>query len=309
MAIITATIAAISATVAAVGTVGAAAAGAATVGAAVASVAAATVAVANVVGMVGLVLTTVGTITKNKDLMGAGKIMGYVGLGGSIAGFGVGFAAEGFKQFSARIGDIYSNAWDSGVGKMFNGASDAAKGGGAVATKPGGEAVNPNFTQAKGAQPGIGEFPAPGGPNPIMAPKEAATGGGGFLQSSQGAPVTGNAAPSGIDPTMALKGSVATSTGVQTPVAVGTQTPVVAAAGGAATPAAAAPAAASSSNGFLSNPLLPLAAGQMLTGSLGGLFEGGAKEAEVALANRINDQNQAQREYMNRNNSFTGSVV
>lgn len=52
----------------------------------IATVAAAVVAVSAAVGMVGLAVSAVGMVTGNKDLLKAGKIMGYVGLAGAAAG-------------------------------------------------------------------------------------------------------------------------------------------------------------------------------------------------------------------------------
>lgn len=116
------------------------------IGAAVATTTAATVAAAVVttsiaIGVAGLAVTAVGMVTKNDDLLKAGKIMGYVGMagglaGGAIGGFGAmanggGFlqgAGQAFTDASMHI----SNSWNNGVGSLFN-AGDA----GAVAAPAG----------------------------------------------------------------------------------------------------------------------------------------------------------------------------
>lgn len=298
MAIVTATIAAVSATMAAVSTIGAAAAGAATVGAAVAATASAVVAISSVVGMAGLAVTAVGAITGNEDLLSAGKIMGYVGLGGSLLGFGVGFAAEGFKQFSARMGDLYASSWDKGMGKLFSSADDAASGVGASATNSAPSSGNPNFTQAPGAEKGIGNFPAPGGPQPtdLTGINPAVKPGTGFLNSTP--PATGVSAPSVAPPSM-TDPNAWLSQSVQS----ATQAPTV------STPAVTAAAQPSMMSGFLNNPMMPLALGQVVSGGAGGLFEGAAKEKEVEMIERQNQLNEQQRQYLNRNNAFTPGTI
>lgn len=85
-----------------------------------ATIASATVAVATLVGVTGLAVTAVGAITGNKSLLKAGQIMGYVGLAGNLAGFAVGGLSEGFSQFGQRMGDVYSKAWDEGLGSFFS---------------------------------------------------------------------------------------------------------------------------------------------------------------------------------------------
>lgn len=306
MPIVTATIAAVSATMAAVGTIGAAAAGAATVGAAVAATASAVVAVANVVGMVGLAVTAVGMVTKNEDLLKAGKIMGYVGIGGNILGFGTGFAAEGFKAFSARIGDLYSSSWDKGMGKMFSSSADDVVGGAAATNQStiGGK----NFTQAPGAEPGIGNFPAPGGPQPtdLTGINPAVKPGTGFLSSPQATAPT-PIAPGVGDPNAALQSSVQSATSVATPTPMNFE--MAQGMGNAANAGAGSAAGQSGLQGFLNNPMLPLAAGQIISGGAGGLFTGAAKEEEVDMLRQQNERNEAQRQYLNKNNQFAPGTV
>lgn len=308
MAVVTATIAAVSATMAAVSTIGAAAAGAATVGAAVAATASAVVAVANVVGMVGLAVTAVGMVTKNEDLLKAGKIMGYVGLGGNLLGFGVGFAAEGFKAFSSRMGDLYASSWDKGMGKMFSSsADDVAGGAGAAATNQPAPAGNANFTQAPGAKPGIGEFPAPGGPQPtdLTGINPAVKPGTGFLNNPQATAPTPIASGVG-DPNAALQSSIQSATSVSTPKPMDFG---VAQGMSSAAPVGGTAPVGGGLQGFLNNPMLPLAAGQIISGGAGGLFTGAAKEEEVEMLRQQNERNEAQRQYLNRNNQFVPGTV
>lgn len=78
----------------------------------VATVATAVVAVSAAIGVAGLAVTAVGMITKNQDLLKAGKIMGYVGLAGGLAGGaigGLGAMAEG-GSFLQGAADAFSGA-------------------------------------------------------------------------------------------------------------------------------------------------------------------------------------------------------
>lgn len=110
------------------------------IGAAIATTTAATVATAVVatsiaVGVAGLAVTAVGMITKNQDLLKAGKIMGYVGLAGGLAGGaigGFGAMASG-GEFLAGAADAFAGAsqfiqqgWESGVGSLFSGGEQVA---------------------------------------------------------------------------------------------------------------------------------------------------------------------------------------
>lgn len=84
----------------------------------VATVSAAVVAVAGAIGTLGLATTAVGMVTGNKGLLKAGKIMGYVGLAGGIAGYGVGglFAEQGFAGMHEALGNVYNNGFTEGRG-------------------------------------------------------------------------------------------------------------------------------------------------------------------------------------------------
>lgn len=99
----------------------------------IATAATAVVAVSAAIGVAGLAVSAVGMITKNKDLLKVGKIMGYVGLAGSLAGGalgGVGGLMEGGKGFlegasgafqtaGERIGDVASSYADN-ISNFFN---------------------------------------------------------------------------------------------------------------------------------------------------------------------------------------------
>lgn len=119
-----------SGAIAAVAAVGAAVGTAATV----AAVAAAVVAVSMAVGVVGLAVTAVGMVTGNKDLLKAGKIMGYVGLAGGLAGgIAGGFAgasgsfalADPSSSFLTQIQDA-AGSFGEGFTQTFADAANTA---------------------------------------------------------------------------------------------------------------------------------------------------------------------------------------
>jgi hypothetical protein len=101
----------------------------------VATVATAVVAVSAAVGVAGLAVTAVGLVTKNESLLKAGKIMGYVGLAGGLAGGaigGIGAMSSG-GSFVQGAADAFAGAsqfmkegWDSGVGQLFAGGDKVA---------------------------------------------------------------------------------------------------------------------------------------------------------------------------------------
>lgn len=98
----------------------------------VATVATAVVAVSTAIGVTGLVVGGIGMAIGNKDLMFAGKIMGYVGMAGGLAGGligGVGAVAtnsgltftQGFGDAFAGASQHLSDAWNNGVGGWLSG--------------------------------------------------------------------------------------------------------------------------------------------------------------------------------------------
>ena len=94
----------------------------------VATVTAAVVAVSVAIGVTGLAVTAVGLATGNKDLLKAGKIMGYVGLAGTVASFGANIAIDGFSEamqsITQGVGDAYSSAGDS-ISNFFTGGAQS----------------------------------------------------------------------------------------------------------------------------------------------------------------------------------------
>lgn len=52
-----------------------------------------------------------------------------------------------------------------------------------------------------------------------------------------------------------------------------------------------------------------MAGGQMLTGAMGGLFQGMSAQKKLELEQLINEQNQAQRQYLNANNQYAPSLT
>jgi len=100
----------------------------------VVTVAAAVVAVSMAVGVVGLAVTAVGMVTGNKDLLKAGKIMGYVGLAGGLAGgIAGGFAgaagsfalADPSSSFLTQIQDA-AGSFGEGFTQTFADAANTA---------------------------------------------------------------------------------------------------------------------------------------------------------------------------------------
>lgn len=240
----------------------------------VATVSAAVVAVANVVAVVGLAVTAVGAVTGNKTLMDVGKIMGYVGMAGNIAGWGVGSLAEGASNFASRMGTLYTDAWNSGVGGMFSGSKSAAVG---TATL---QPASTSSPAGLGGSPAQGAVPAGATGTPASAASPA--GMPSPLQSGAAAPAAAPAAPSA-------------------PTAAGVATPAAGTAPAVTTPAT---PAASGMSGILNNPMLPLVAGQGVAGAAGGWFQASATEEQVEMQKQIEERNRRQQELQNASNNF-----
>jgi hypothetical protein len=93
--------------------------------------------VGTVVGMAGLGVTAVGAITKNKDLLKAGKIMGFVGLGMGVTGWAVGAlnsagafgtaAADSADDLAAGSLDDMVGMTDDAIGDMQGMTKEAIK--------------------------------------------------------------------------------------------------------------------------------------------------------------------------------------
>lgn len=276
MAIISAAIAAISAAIATT---------------TIATVTAAAVAVANVVAVVGLAVTAVGVITGNKSLLDAGKIMGYVGLGGNVAGFAVGSLAEGATNFASRMSSLYTKAWEDGVGGIFSSAKPGA---------PTGLVAENATAPAEGAMP-------------ASAPTSTQTGAVAPVTNAQTAatatPPVSPSAPGSSAPISSSSPSPAVAT-PQTPVAP--QTPVTpnmsASQWGvpAATPNAATTAAPG--NGLLNNPLIPLVAAQGVGGAAGGWFQGSATQAQTEIQKQQQAREAQQQQFVQRNSAYAPSI-
>lgn len=52
-----------------------------------------------------------------------------------------------------------------------------------------------------------------------------------------------------------------------------------------------------------------MAGGQMITGAMGGLFQGLSAQKQLQLEQLINQQNQAQRQYLNKNNAYAPNLA
>lgn len=261
---------------------------------AAATIATAVVAVSAAVGIVGLGLTAVGMITKNEDLLGVGKIMGYVGLAGGLAGGligGLGGMMQGGAGFMAGAKGAYTGAADklSEAGSKYASFFDDAAGAKVLAPV--------NTVDANGVGTNL---PAIGG-----AP-------------SKGAGLTGlgNATPNASVSPNALVSTPPPSFAGQMPVAEQNLANFTkAAAGGGLDPGAASYAGqvakAGGAGGILdSTPdwmkYSAVTAGlQGLTGAAGGYFQGQSAEEQLALEKLKNSQDQAQRELINRNNSYS----
>jgi len=324
MAIISAAIAAIATAAA---TVSAAAAGAATIGAAVSAVATAAVSVSTVVGVAGMAVTAVGAITGNKDLLKAGKIMGYVGMGSALGGGLLGGASsffeggtssfmEGVKGAFTSAADQVSKSWKEGVGSWF--ADDAGSAVGAVnQAKPGtldanGPQMNPELVN-----PVPKPTPAPGqsfeawkegikqqelGQRAVRATQDNL----GAMQAQNGiapAPTIatgGETALKGVE-TAANFGPGSTANQLATNPALGTVM------GGATTEAPKAPGLLASMPEWAKYAAMTSGA-QGLTGLAAGYFQGLSAEDQLEFQKLVNQQNQAQQQYQNQNNQYSNVI-
>ena len=279
----------------------------------VATVATAVVAVSVAIGTVGAVVGTVGAVIGNKDLMFAGKIMGYVGLAGGLAGGlmgGLGAMAgaagsegltfgQGFAETYASYSQHLSEGWKNGVGSWFSGGEKVA---GAAGSTPG---------AAPGTPPAAGSQVTQGGVNPT----DFATGGTGPSTPAQTA--TLNPINSG-----AIEGTQApiaapTSASVSAPSAGGTGAPSVVTPGapdvmGALNPSF--PAAGGQGTGLVGSVgkafsdmpdwmkySMMTTGAQGVTGLASGYFQGAQAEAQLAQQQKLNDRNEAYRQELLKN--------
>lgn len=267
----------------------------ATAATAAATIATAVVAVSAAVGVVGLAVTAVGMITKNEDLLGVGKIMGYVGLAGGLAGGligGLGGMMEGGAGFIA------------GAKGAFTGAADKL-------TEAGGKYAS-FFDEAAGAK--------------TLAPVENTVGATGV---GNNLPVVNQAAKTeltglgagktvGDIPTQAPFNTAGSVPGLKPMSEQAYDASIKAAAGGTISPndlsymqqigkaggdVAKTPGILDSTPDWMKYSAAT-AGLQGLTGAAGGYFQGQSAEEQLALQKLQNDQSQAQLQRINQNNSY-----
>lgn len=275
----------------------------------VATVATAVVATSIAVGAMGAVVGGIGMAIGNKDLMFAGKVMGYVGLAGGLAGgvmggLGAAMGAAGSEglTFTQGAADAFAgasqhieNAWNSGIGGWFSGGSKIAGGvgeaqtaaKGAVGAAKGAPMSSPGNGMA--AFPEVAESPTatltPINEGVSLAPKAPITVGGGTPGAGT---VLAPSTPGVGAPSIAGPGSTALQT---------------------ATPGAgAAPSGgivSSIGKSFSDMPdwmkySMMTTGAQGLTGLASGYFQGKQAEVTAAQNQQVIDQNQAQRNLLNQ---------
>lgn len=273
--------------------------------ASVATVAAAVVATSIAVGVAGLAVTAVGMVTKNEGLLKAGKIMGYVGMAGGLAGGAIGGlgalsegggfiqgATDAFSSASSGIG----KAWDNGIGSLFN-AGDASAVSGAVegpanftpgATNPGINSAAPS-TSIDGAAAIDAPTPAVGAP--VDAAASAAS------------------APAPVAPVSAAPAAPVTATPAVAPPAAPGSMPAGLFNDGIGGMAGA-PAAQPSLLNSISNvpdwvKFSAMTTGaQGLSGAAAGWYQGASAEQRLEFDKLINQQRQNQVQYQNQNNAY-----
>lgn len=302
----------------------------------VATVAAAAVAVSAVIGVAGLAVSAVGMVTKNKGLLQAGKIMGYVGMAGGLAGMGVGMMDAGVEGFTAQMGELYAQGSEQGLGSFFGGGADAAAGSvQPEALNAGAEAVDTGIT------PGINaSAPSTSLTEPAQDVGQAAVQenlGDQIVKTTQGnmgasqgmagidpaaTPVTPQAA---APPVATAENDLAAQTMAANPGQSLMQGPAPLGAseggssaganfgngiGGAAGNGVTPPTAGANMTDWFKNlppsmqASLAMTAGQGLSGAAGGLFAGMSAEQKLDLEKVINDQRQAQVQYQNKNAAY-----
>lgn len=305
----------------------------------VATVATAAVAVSAAIGVAGLGVTAVGAITGNKDLLKAGKIMGYVGLAGGLAGGAIG----GFGAMANG-------------GSFLQGAADAFSGAASL-TKDAASSYMDNISNF--FNPGAGDQVAAGltqeslgtgivaGTNPSAA---AGLNTAGLDQAAMGRGIAEGAkgvADAGLAPSIAGAANQTASTAQGLMDDVGSQiAPGMQPVSPPAAVQAPAPIAAPQAPGVVVNPdtgtFIPgigqvapgtaqtgaIKTGQglfdsmpdwmkysaMTTGAQGlsglasGYYQGLSAEEQLNFQKLVNQQNQNQVQYLNKNNSYAPTV-
>ena len=306
-----------------------------------ATVATAVVATSALIGTLGLGMTAVGMVTKNKDLMKAGKIAGYVGLAGGIAGFGMGAMEMGAAEFATHMSEMYSSGWDQGVGSLFAPDPSVTAGSGVGNIEPTGlvDAAQPahaptwtgqvdqNVTPGLGGEGGVNNAVPAAAAQPTPPPTEAATTvadvspmghqeGDPLLASQQ--PPAGHSAASlaGNEPPPAPVGSTAGTTAptVGTTPTAGTNPPpgsMDIKAGLDKLPEGVQPPGVGQKMAdwwagvpdYMKAQML-LTAGQGAAGLASGWMTGLSAEQRLEFDKMVNEQNQQQRQLINSNNRY-----
>lgn len=322
MALISAAIAAISTAVATIGAVGA---GTAAIGTAISAVATAAVSVSTVVGVAGMAVGAVGAITGNKDLMGAAKIMGYVGMGSALGGGLLGGAStffeggaatfmEGVKGAFTGATEQISKSWKEGVGSWFSPEAGAAVKPVQAGGVPGTTGVQPSNINAQGVNVTApdtsikGWMPDPKAGTPTGLSTDVVPG-----NMSKFAP---GGVPSPIDPSLAVGGDKALK-GVEAAANFGpgstanqlaTNPSLATVMGGGANEVAKAPGLLASMPEWAKYAALTSGA-QGLTGLAAGYFNGLSAEEQLEFQKLVNQQNQNQQTYTNNNNKYAPTIA
>lgn len=311
----------------------------------VATVATAAVAVSAAIGVAGLGVTAVGAITGNKDLLKAGKIMGYIGLAGGLVGGAIGGvgalasggsfidgAASAFSGAAQYTSDAASSYMDNisnffnpetasqvmgaqqeamGTGivagtnpqagqAMFTGGMDQAALGKGIAAGTSG-ALPPGSTAASFA-PGI-TAPTISGPDPFQvqspispgpATPSALNGPDPFQVSAPVAPVQPGVP---VAPTAAGATQQALGQGiVQGTMGATAGTPTTAAGLWASMP------------DYMKYAAMTTGM-QGVTGLASGYYQGLSAEEQLNFQKLMNQQNQNQVQYLNKNNAYAPLVT
>lgn len=261
----------------------------------VATVAAAVVAVSALVGAVGLAVTAVGLVTGNKTMTKIGGIMGMVGLAGGVAGWAAGSLAP-VTAGADQVGSFFA-APDGGYG-----AAQAVGQGTVLAPAP-----------AVAAPVGAGTVLAPAGDlssalvsaQPVSTTPIADAAGTG--KTAAGAPI-GNpeslAAPAPTPPAPVA----GAEQNYQSLLNSANQAPGVTSLGNIPKPEPGGIAKWWESLPPSMQSAIALSGGQTLAGAAGGLFQGMSASDKLEFEKLMNQQNENQRQLLNKNNSYAPRI-
>lgn len=292
----------------------------------VATVAAAAVAVSVVIGAAGLAVTAIGMATGNKDLMTAGKIMGFVALAGGAAGFAAG-AMAGTTAAATTATTASTNASTTAAATAAESTASAS----ALATPEIGQSVTAAIASA-GQPAGIAgsgvltQAPAAIGAGTVLAPGAATQAAASSVAAAAPSAISGassavqEAAPivnqgdAGMLQAAAPSAPVPQGAHVVRPVATpAIQNVAPPAAPGAPTVTVGGniPAADSWWSKLDPNAKAYIATGgvQTIAGAAGGLFQGQAAEAKMDLEKQALDQQQQQNQFVRANGSFAPRIT